>query len=153
MLDASLHRVDTGKIERLDGNVIRAALKPKLLDGGYVVAWRVVSADAHPISGGFTFRVGAASTAVDPSVVQDLLAGQIASVWGSMGSLTQHPQKMKVIAVANPQRMTQFPDASAAATPPHGMAIGKFHGDTTTVTPFASARAPDSSWKALAELR
>lgn len=42
--------------------------------------------------------------------VQDLLAGQISSVWGSMGSLTQHPQKMKVVAVANPQRMPQFPD-------------------------------------------
>jgi tripartite-type tricarboxylate transporter receptor subunit TctC len=42
--------------------------------------------------------------------VQDLLAGQISSVWGSMGSLTQHPQKMKVVAVANPQRMAQFPD-------------------------------------------
>ena len=42
--------------------------------------------------------------------VQDLLAGQISSVWGSMGSLTQHPQKMKVVAVANPHRMAQFPD-------------------------------------------
>jgi tripartite-type tricarboxylate transporter receptor subunit TctC len=42
--------------------------------------------------------------------VQDMLAGQISSLWGSMGSLTQHPQKMKVVAVANPQRMTQFPD-------------------------------------------
>jgi tripartite-type tricarboxylate transporter receptor subunit TctC len=42
--------------------------------------------------------------------VQDMLAGQISSLWGSMGSLTQHPKKMKVVAVANPQRMTQFPD-------------------------------------------
>jgi tripartite-type tricarboxylate transporter receptor subunit TctC len=42
--------------------------------------------------------------------VQDLLAGQISSVWGSMGSLTQHPQKMKVVAVANSRRMPQFPD-------------------------------------------
>jgi tripartite-type tricarboxylate transporter receptor subunit TctC len=42
--------------------------------------------------------------------VQDLLAGQISSVWGSMGSLTQHPQKMKVVAVASPHRMAQFPD-------------------------------------------
>jgi tripartite-type tricarboxylate transporter receptor subunit TctC len=42
--------------------------------------------------------------------VQDLLAGQISSVWGSMGSLTQQPQKMKVLAVASPHRMAQFPD-------------------------------------------
>ena len=32
--------------------------------------------------------------------------------------------------------MTVLPAASAAATPPHGMAMGKFHGDTTTTTPL-----------------
>ncbi len=32
-------------------------------------------------------------------------------------------------------KMTVFPAASAAATPPHGIATGKFHGGTTTTTP------------------
>ena len=32
-------------------------------------------------------------------------------------------------------RITVLPAASAAATPPHGMAIGKFQGETTTTTP------------------
>lgn len=31
---------------------------PELPDGGYQVSWRVVSADGHPISGSFGFRVG-----------------------------------------------------------------------------------------------
>ena len=35
--------------------------------------------------------------------------------------------------------MTVLPAASAAATPPHGMATGKFHGGTTTTTPFGRA--------------
>ena len=36
-------------------------------------------------------------------------------------------------------RITVLPAASAAATPPHGMAIGKFHGDITTTTPLPRA--------------
>ena len=75
VIDAAQHRVDTGKTTKLDGRTVRAALKPKLADGGYVVAWRVVSADSHPIGGGFTFRVGTSSTALDPSLVQNLLSG------------------------------------------------------------------------------
>lgn len=35
-----------------------------LADGTYVVAWRVISADGHPISGGFRFSVGAPSAQV-----------------------------------------------------------------------------------------
>ena len=38
-------------------------------------------------------------------------------------------------------RITQLPAASAAATPPEGMAMGKFQGDTTTTTPLGRARS------------
>jgi copper transport protein len=38
-----------------------AATVPKLASGTYVVAWRVISADSHPVNGAFTFNVGAAS--------------------------------------------------------------------------------------------
>ena len=31
---------------------------PKLDDGTYVVTWRVISADSHPVEGAFTFQVG-----------------------------------------------------------------------------------------------
>ena len=34
---------------------------PELPDGGYQVSWRVVSADGHPISGSYGFRVGNAA--------------------------------------------------------------------------------------------
>ncbi|MGP4030773.1 copper resistance CopC family protein [Pseudarthrobacter sp. 1C304] len=36
---------------------------PELPDGGYQVSWRVVSADGHPISGGYRFHVGGPASA------------------------------------------------------------------------------------------
>ncbi|WP_377270513.1 CopD family protein [Peterkaempfera sp. SMS 1(5)a] len=41
-----------------DGRSARVALVGRLPQGTYVVSWRVVSADSHPVSGGFTFSVG-----------------------------------------------------------------------------------------------
>jgi copper transport protein len=35
---------------------------PHLADGAYVVTWRVISADSHPVHGAFTFIVGHSST-------------------------------------------------------------------------------------------
>lgn len=40
---------------------------PELPDGGYQVSWRVVSADGHPISGGYRFQVGKPAAAVPPA--------------------------------------------------------------------------------------
>jgi copper transport protein len=44
-----------------DGNTLVASLPDSLPDGTYVVSWRVVSLDSHPISGRFAFAVGAPS--------------------------------------------------------------------------------------------
>jgi copper transport protein len=56
--------VDTGAPHHANGNArtVEASV-PKLPNGGYVAAWRVISADSHPVHGAFTFRVGAGSTA------------------------------------------------------------------------------------------
>ena len=43
-----------------------ADLPDELADGTYVVAWRVVSSDGHPIAGSLTFHVGAPSESVVP---------------------------------------------------------------------------------------
>ena len=54
-------RIDTGRVARPGGDRRAVAVPlPPLDDGGYVVTWRVVSADGHPIHGAFTFRVGPA---------------------------------------------------------------------------------------------
>ncbi|MEU9250787.1 copper resistance protein CopC [Streptomyces sp. NPDC048270] len=64
VLDPQGKRVDTGELRDMcSGNTIRygTALRPGLPNGTYTVAWQAVSADSHPISGAFTFSIGAPS--------------------------------------------------------------------------------------------
>ncbi|MFD4261852.1 copper resistance CopC/CopD family protein [Streptomyces sp. NPDC058534] len=68
VLDPGGHRVRTGDADRADGrsDTARVDLPAELGEGTYTVAWRVVSADSHPISGAFTFSVGRPSTTTAP---------------------------------------------------------------------------------------
>lgn len=45
---------------------VTADLPDELADGTYVVVWRVVSSDGHPVAGSLTFHVGAPSETVVP---------------------------------------------------------------------------------------
>jgi copper transport protein len=53
-------RVHTGEVSHADGrsDTARVTLPRGLGTGTFTVAWRVVSADSHPISGAFTFSIG-----------------------------------------------------------------------------------------------
>jgi copper transport protein len=53
-------RVDHGDISRPSGDSVAVAVG-RLARGTYTVAWRVISADTHPVHGAFAFSVGAAS--------------------------------------------------------------------------------------------
>ena len=56
-------RADTGVTHRRgDGSTITVGLGDRLGQGTYLVSWRVVSADSHPVSGAFTFSIGTTST-------------------------------------------------------------------------------------------
>ncbi|MCW2676694.1 MAG: copC [Modestobacter sp.] len=57
VLGADGHRVDTGAPAVRDG-LLTVPLREGLPEGSYVVTWRVVSADSHPVSGAFSFVVG-----------------------------------------------------------------------------------------------
>jgi copper transport protein len=46
--------------------VVNTDLPDDLADGTYVVVWRVVSSDGHPIAGSLTFHIGAPSESVSP---------------------------------------------------------------------------------------
>jgi copper transport protein len=50
-------RVDSGTAE-VDGTVLTIPLRADRPDGGYLVTYRVISADSHPISGAYSFVVG-----------------------------------------------------------------------------------------------
>jgi copper transport protein len=60
VLDPDGRRLRTGEPRHAPGggDTARVALPAKLAEGTYTVAWRVVSADSHPVSGAFTFSVG-----------------------------------------------------------------------------------------------
>ncbi|MCU1448089.1 MAG: copper resistance protein CopC [Acidimicrobiales bacterium] len=81
VFDVDATRVDVGQIRRVQGN--REVLVPvrHLKDGTYTVTWRVVSADGHPVHGGFSFYVGAPSTISARSVAEDVGAGRVVG-WG-----------------------------------------------------------------------
>ncbi|MFI8832758.1 copper resistance protein CopC [Streptomyces afghaniensis] len=73
-------RVHTGEAQHADGrsDTARVGLPGKLAQGTYTVAWRVVSADSHPVSGAFSFSVGkrsATSAQVDTGPDEDPLTG------------------------------------------------------------------------------
>jgi copper transport protein len=57
VLDGKGGRVDTGAATVRD-DVVTVPLRTGLPDAGYVVTYRVVSADSHPVSGAFSFVVG-----------------------------------------------------------------------------------------------
>jgi copper transport protein len=57
ILDGKGERVDAGTATS-DGSSVTVPLDGSLSDGSYAVAWRVVSADGHPVRGAFSFSVG-----------------------------------------------------------------------------------------------
>jgi copper transport protein len=61
--DSNAKRVDTGKLDRPAGDEVSVPLKGGLPNGTYTVAWRVVSADSHPVQGSFVFHIGAPGAA------------------------------------------------------------------------------------------
>jgi copper transport protein len=59
------NRVDLGGTHHPAGDTdaVAIALPPRLHGGTYVVAWRVISADSHPVHGAYIFSVGTAKGA------------------------------------------------------------------------------------------
>lgn len=85
VFDGTGVRVDDGPLPTDADNELAVGLSEGLEDGAYVVAYRVTSADAHPIAGTTTFTVGDAD-ALDAETV-DAIAG-LGSGWaGTVGSV------------------------------------------------------------------
>ncbi|MFT5224126.1 MAG: copper transport protein [Glaciecola sp.] len=82
-------RVDAGdaSVDPQDDTRIRVALEQKLRDGTYVVTWRAVSADGHPIKGAWLFSLGEGG-----EIGEDL----VAALFSSSGD---RPLAMAAIAV------------------------------------------------------
>ena len=82
VVTADGQRVDEGAPTKSDGGkVVHIPVRAGIADGTYVVIWRVVSADSHPVSGAFTFSVG------KPSVDAKALLGK-----GNLTSIAPAPK-------------------------------------------------------------
>lgn len=87
VLDPSSKRVDVAKMRDLSqGGTVRYAvdLKPGLPDGTYTVAWQAVSADSHPVSGAFTFSVGAPSETTADVPDQEAGGGLVGTLYDAV---------------------------------------------------------------------
>ncbi|MFI2285989.1 copper resistance CopC/CopD family protein [Streptomyces niveus] len=87
VLDPSSKRVDVAKMRDLSqGGTVRYAvgLKPGLPDGTYTVAWQAVSADSHPVSGAFTFSVGAPSATTATVPGQEAGGGLVGTLYDTV---------------------------------------------------------------------
>jgi copper transport protein len=56
--DGAARRVDEGGTTRPETRRVAVRVRSGLPRGTYTVAWRVLSADSHPVSGAFVFHVG-----------------------------------------------------------------------------------------------
>ncbi len=85
VLDPQGKRVDRGKLRNLcSGSTVKygAGLPPGLANGTYTVAWQAVSADSHPVSGAFTFSIGAPSRTSAPVPQQEAGGGLVGALYG-----------------------------------------------------------------------
>ncbi|MEU6550790.1 copper resistance protein CopC [Streptomyces sp. NPDC046915] len=85
VFDPTNHRVSTGEAQHAGGrsDTARVTLPAKLGKGTFTVAWRVVSADSHPVSGAFTFSIGKASPTtalLDPGQTEDPATGSLYNI-------------------------------------------------------------------------
>ncbi|MFE7312656.1 copper resistance protein CopC [Streptomyces sp. NPDC057555] len=84
VLDPQGRRVDRGKLRDLcSGSVVKygAGLPPGLPKGTYTVAWQAISADSHPVSGAFTFSVGAPSKTAAAVPQQEAGGGLVGALY------------------------------------------------------------------------
>jgi copper transport protein len=84
VFDSKSARADSGESFHPEGAGSRLAvkLKPELPKGTYTVTYRVISADSHPVSGGFVFSIGRPSAG--GATVSDLLKDR-----GGTGDVTE----------------------------------------------------------------
>ncbi|MCA1846272.1 MAG: copper resistance protein CopC [Actinobacteria bacterium] len=113
VFDVDGKRVDNGKITTTAGRR-EVDVPADLGSGTYTVTWRVVSADGHPVHGGFQFYVGAPSTISAVAVEADSGAGRVVG-WGyGAVRFTWYAALLAVIGLVVVRRLVWTPAVRAA---------------------------------------
>src|SRR5207244_4292813 len=83
VVDSKGRRVDAGSVEHPggDGSKVTVGLRSGLPDDSYIVSYRVVSSDSHPIGGAFSFVVG---SGLAQMFSRPLLAATLGTAYGRM---------------------------------------------------------------------
>ena len=81
VFDVNGKRADNGAVRHPGRGREVVVTTPHLHNGTYTVTWRVVSADGHPVHGGFEFYVGAPSSSSPVAILGDTGAGRVVG-WG-----------------------------------------------------------------------
>ncbi|MBT2413444.1 copper resistance protein CopC/CopD [Streptomyces sp. ISL-12] len=82
VLDPKGKRVEDGAPANVSGTTYGVALHSGLPDGTYTVTYQVVSADSHPVSGAFTFSIGAPSETSVSATAQEAGGGIVGWLYG-----------------------------------------------------------------------
>jgi len=70
--------------------------------------------------------------------IHDLMAGQVGAAFGSAGGLSQHPGKIRMVAVTGSRRLTRYPDAQTFDEA--GFPLGGLTGWAGAFVPAATPR-------------
>lgn len=84
VLDAEGDQVQEGAA-RVEGETVEVDLAPNLPDGTYVISYRVVSADGHPVRGGSMFGIGEAP--IDEGALGEVTTGSDDRFWEVVGAV------------------------------------------------------------------
>ena len=105
LFDTEGERVDDGPVDTDDAEV-GIAVPTDLEDGAYVVAYRVVSADSHPIAGTLTFTIGDALP-LDASEAAALAGGDGGAI-AATGAVLRGVGYLAVLLAAGAVAFTAF---------------------------------------------
>jgi copper transport protein len=83
VIDADGDQVQSGAA-RAEGAEVQVDVEPDLPDGTYVISYRVISADGHPVRGGSVFGVG--DVDVDTGALGRVTAGGSDRTWEVVGA-------------------------------------------------------------------
>lgn len=136
-------RVDSGKVDFPEGtqSSVTVGVRDGLGRGVYTTTYRVISADGHPVSGGFAFGVGEQVTAQRGTPqVADLLARSAASpaVEGAYGTARGlHYAALLLLVGAVFFRLLVWPAGSAARWPGRILLVAAVIGLLTALASIA----------------
>ena len=93
-------RVDAGDAETPTDSLesVEVSLKPDLPGGTYIVSWRALSADAHPVHGAFVYTVGEADA--DEAVIGQILQGSSDTGWQTAATVLRFLQYLAALLAA-----------------------------------------------------